>query len=183
MSAPGPTLDHASPRPRPDDKFFGIPRYRPFTGRRSFDYEQKYPRDPSGEEASPEARVWLTYLDEAEMYDHDTIQGFRDAIDSLLVLAGLFSAIVATFVAQASQDLRPDFAQLNLIIQIEQTALLRTGGNISAMNAVPASNITMDTTTYTTADLWINGLFFANLSLSVATALLAVPVKQWCQVS
>ncbi|KAH8810272.1 hypothetical protein DL96DRAFT_1716975 [Flagelloscypha sp. PMI_526] len=37
------------------------------------------------------------YLDEAEIYDHDMIQGFRDTIDSLLVLAGLFSAIVATF--------------------------------------------------------------------------------------
>ena len=56
------------------------------TGGRSFDYEQKYPPDPSGKEASPEARVWLTYLDEAEMYDHDMVQGFRDTIDSLLVL-------------------------------------------------------------------------------------------------
>ncbi|KAH8817820.1 hypothetical protein DL96DRAFT_397466 [Flagelloscypha sp. PMI_526] len=178
MSAPGPTVDAGA---APDDKFFGIPRYQPFTGGRTFDYEQKYPPDPSGKEASPEARVWLTYLDEAEMYDHDMIQGFRDTIDSLLVLAGLFSAIVATFVAQTSQSLKPDFAQLNLLVQIEQTALLRTGGNISAMDAVPVSNITTQTPTYTTADVWINGLFFTSLSLSIATALLAVLVKQWCQ--
>ncbi|KAH8817823.1 hypothetical protein DL96DRAFT_1623445 [Flagelloscypha sp. PMI_526] len=179
MSAPVPPLDRTGATP--DAKLFGIPRYQPFTGGRSFDYEQKYPPDPDGKEASPEARVWLTYLDEAEMYDHDMIQGFRDTIDSLLVLAGLFSAIVATFGAQTSQAFKPDFAQLNLLVQLEQTALLRTGGNVSAMSTVPVSNITTDTPTYTTADLWINGLFFTSLSLSVATALLAVLVKQWCQ--
>ncbi|KAH8796265.1 hypothetical protein DL96DRAFT_1479299, partial [Flagelloscypha sp. PMI_526] len=151
------------------------------TGGRSFDYEQKYPLDSSGEEASPEARVWLTYLEEAEMYDHDMIQGFRDTIDSLLVLAGLFSAIVATFVVQTSQSLKPDFAQLSLIVQVEQTALLRAGGNVSLMNAVPLSYISTASPTYTTADLWINGLFFTSLSLSVTTALLAVLIKQWCQ--
>ncbi|KAH8817850.1 hypothetical protein DL96DRAFT_1504458 [Flagelloscypha sp. PMI_526] len=179
MPPPGPTTDQASAMP--DTKMFGIPRYQPFMGGRSFDYEQKYPLDSSGEEASPEARVWLTYLEEAEMYDHDMIQGFRDTIDSLLVLAGLFSAIVATFVAQTSQSLKPDFAQLSLIVQVEQTALLRAGGNASLMNAVPLSYISTDSPTYTTADLWINGLFFTSLSLSVTTALLAVLIKQWCQ--
>ncbi|KAH8809652.1 hypothetical protein DL96DRAFT_1821895 [Flagelloscypha sp. PMI_526] len=179
MSTSRATLDHTGAMP--DAKFFGIPRYQPFSGGRTFDYEQKYPLDPQGKEARPEARVWATYLDEAEMYDHDMIQSFRDTIDSLLVLAGLFSAIVATFVAQTSQSLKPDFTQLNLLIQIEQTALLRTGGNVSAMNNIPISNIATDTRTYTTADLWINGLFFTSLSLSVSTALLAVLVKQWCQ--
>ncbi|KAH8817792.1 hypothetical protein DL96DRAFT_396831 [Flagelloscypha sp. PMI_526] len=179
MPAQDPTLDHTGVPP--DSKLFGIPRYQPFIGGKSFDYEQKYSPDPQGKEASPEARVWATYLDEAEMYDHDMIQGFRDTIDSLLVLAGLFSAIVATFVAQTSQSLRPDFAQLNLLVQIEQTALLRTGGNVTAMNNIPPSNITTGTSTYTTADLWINGLFFTSLSLAIATALLAVLVKQWCQ--
>ncbi|KAH8824526.1 hypothetical protein DL96DRAFT_1558338 [Flagelloscypha sp. PMI_526] len=164
-----------------DSKFFGIPRYQPFIGGRSFNYEQKYPPDAEGEEASDEARVWSTYLDEAETYDHDMVQGFRDAIDSLLVLAGLFSAIVATFVAQTSQSLKPDFSQLNLLVQIEQNALIRTGGNVSAMDLVPSSGITAESPTYTKADLWINGLFFASLSLSMATALLAVLVKQWCQ--
>ncbi|KAH8817853.1 hypothetical protein DL96DRAFT_1751776, partial [Flagelloscypha sp. PMI_526] len=161
--------------------FFGIPRYHQ-PGVHRFDYEQKYPPDPEGEEASDEARVWATYLDEAEAYDHDMIQGFRDTIDSLLVLAGLFSAIIATFVAQTSQSLKPNFSQLNLLVQIEQTALLRTGGNISAMNIVPSSGITAQTPTFTTADLWINGLFFTSLSISVATALLAALAKQWCQV-
>ncbi|KIK59939.1 hypothetical protein GYMLUDRAFT_1000336, partial [Collybiopsis luxurians FD-317 M1] len=37
-------------------------------------------------------------------------------------------------------------------------------------NVIPSKN-----------DLWINGLFFASLSLSLATALLSVLVKQWLQ--
>ncbi|KAH8799229.1 hypothetical protein DL96DRAFT_1638080 [Flagelloscypha sp. PMI_526] len=167
--------------PEPDSRFFGIPRYQPFIGARSFNYEHKYPPDPLGQEARDEARVWSTYLDEAESYDHDMIQGFRDTLDSLLVLAGLFSAIVATFVSQTSQSLRPDFVQLTLLVQLEQVALLRSMGNVSAMSTVPASGVTTVTSTYTRADLWINGLFFTSLSLSIATALLAVLVKQWCQ--
>ncbi|KAH8800526.1 hypothetical protein DL96DRAFT_1824072 [Flagelloscypha sp. PMI_526] len=164
-----------------NSKFFGMPKYQPFSGGRSFDYEQKYPPDPLGEEARGEARVWATYLDEAESYDHDMIQSFRDTIDSLLVLAGLFSAIVAAFVVQTSQALKPNFAQLALSVQLEHVALLRAGGNMSAMASIPSSSTTIETSSYTCADLWVNGLFFTSLSLSMATALLAVLVKQWCQ--
>ncbi|KAH8817669.1 hypothetical protein DL96DRAFT_1504329 [Flagelloscypha sp. PMI_526] len=179
--APPQVFQYRPPSFDPNAKLFGIPRYQPFIGGRSFNYEQKYPPDPMGGEARDDARVWSTYLDEAESHDYDMIQGFRDTIDSLLVLAGLFSAIVATFVAQTTQSLKPDVAQLNLLIQIEQTALLRAGGNASALNLIPSSRITTDTPTYTKADLWINGLFLTSLSLSMATALLAVLVKQWCQ--
>ncbi|KAH8833317.1 hypothetical protein DL96DRAFT_720496 [Flagelloscypha sp. PMI_526] len=177
----GPPLSERHKSNSGDSKLFGMPRYQPFIAGRSFDYEQKYPPDPLGEEARDEARVWTTYLDEAESYDHDMIQGFRDTIDSLLVLAGLFSAIVATFVVQTSQALRPDFAQLSLSVQLEQLAILRVGGNMSAIVSVPSSGVTVQTSTYTRADLWVNGLFFTSLSLSMATALLAVLVKQWCQ--
>ncbi|KAH8823218.1 hypothetical protein DL96DRAFT_1818972 [Flagelloscypha sp. PMI_526] len=180
-ASPSQVEGHPSSSSYEDSKFFGIPRYQPFTGGRSFDYEHKYPPDPLGEEARDEARVWATYLDEAESYDHDMIQGFRDTIDSLLVLAGLFSAVVATFVIQTSQSLKPDYAKLGVFLQLEQVALLRTGGNVSAMAAIPSSRTTVEISTYKLADLWVNGLFFTSLSLSMATALLGVLVKQWCQ--
>ncbi|KAH8823149.1 hypothetical protein DL96DRAFT_1616803 [Flagelloscypha sp. PMI_526] len=160
---------------------FGIPCYQPFMSSRNYDYERKYPPDPPGEEACDTARVWATYLDEAEIYDHDMIQSFRDTIDSLLVLAGLFSAIVATFVVQTSQAFKPDYALLSLSVQLEQLAVLRMGGNMTAISLVPSSGTAIETPTYTQADLWINCLFFTSLSLSMATALLAVLVKQWCQ--
>ncbi|KAH8799247.1 hypothetical protein DL96DRAFT_875293 [Flagelloscypha sp. PMI_526] len=41
----------------PNARLFGIPRFQPFAGGRSFNYEQKYPEDPFGEEARDEARV------------------------------------------------------------------------------------------------------------------------------
>lgn len=55
------------------------------TGTRIYDFTEKYKADKPGEEIEENARVWNVYLDEAESYDADIIQGFRNIIDSLLV--------------------------------------------------------------------------------------------------
>lgn len=56
-----------------------------------YDYEQKYPEDPFCEEAGPNARVWRTYLDVAEEYDAERIDGWKDTIDVLLIFVRFFS--------------------------------------------------------------------------------------------
>jgi hypothetical protein len=50
-----------------------------------YDYEKKYPEDAFGEEAGPNARVWWTYLDVAEEFDFERIEGWKDTIDVLLI--------------------------------------------------------------------------------------------------
>ena len=50
-----------------------------------YNYMEKYSEDKSGEEFSEKARVWNVYLDEAETYDADMIQGYRNIMDGLLV--------------------------------------------------------------------------------------------------
>ncbi|KAG6910331.1 hypothetical protein DXG01_011399 [Tephrocybe rancida] len=149
-------------------------------GIRNYDYTFKYPRDKLGEEHKENARIWNVYLDEAEIYDADMIQGFRDIIDGLLVFAALFSAIVTTFVAQTSQALQPDNAQITVSLLIETNLLLRAAGNVTTLNAVP-HGLSLGATTYTTIDAWVNGLFFSSLSLSLSSALLTVLAKQWIQ--
>ncbi|KAH8824925.1 hypothetical protein DL96DRAFT_1410084, partial [Flagelloscypha sp. PMI_526] len=144
-------------------------------------YGLKYPPDPLGKEADDEARVWMVYLDESESYDDDMVRGFRDTIDSLLVLAGLFSAIVAAFVVQTSSNLRPEYGQLVVTLLLEQNQLLRASQDLGMLASVPESDVRPNTSTHTTSDVWINALFFASLSLSMMTALLAVLVKQWLQ--
>ncbi|KAG6874930.1 hypothetical protein C0993_011586, partial [Termitomyces sp. T159_Od127] len=52
---------------------------------RNYDYEAKYQPDKKGDEAKENARVWNVYLDEAESYDMDMIEGFRNNINGLLV--------------------------------------------------------------------------------------------------
>lgn len=49
------------------------------------DYEAKYAPDPWGEEAGPDARIWRVYLDEAEAYDREMLDQWRDTIETLLV--------------------------------------------------------------------------------------------------
>ncbi|KAK7456343.1 hypothetical protein VKT23_010589 [Stygiomarasmius scandens] len=164
------------------ERLFSIPKYQPtYTGGRSYNYEEKYAPDPSGERLSDNARVWKVYLDEAESYDEDMLKGFRDTIDSLLVFAALFSAVVTTFVIKTIEALEPDFGQATVILMMEQNQLLRAAGNATAINNVQPSPAGLATASPSQSDLWINGFFFASLSLSLATALISVLVKQWLQ--
>ncbi|KAF9024482.1 hypothetical protein BDZ89DRAFT_1162207, partial [Hymenopellis radicata] len=70
-----------------------------------YDYEQKFAEDEKFKEMGPMVRVWKTFLEEYSKFDSDMVEDWRDALDVLLVFAGLFSAVVSTFVAQSSQTL------------------------------------------------------------------------------
>ncbi|KAG6815328.1 hypothetical protein H0H93_010121, partial [Arthromyces matolae] len=120
---------------------------------RNHDYQGIYEPDEKGQEASENARVWRVYLDEADTYDADMIDGFRTILDSLLVFASLFSAVVTTFVAQTSQVLQPNNAQITVSILVEIKELLRAAGNSTAIASVPPSFLGSNTTTYTSKDL------------------------------
>ncbi|KAK0505116.1 hypothetical protein EDD18DRAFT_325355 [Armillaria luteobubalina] len=141
-----------------------------------FDYEQKFPEDKQHEEMGPTARVWRTYLEECAPFDIEMMEGWRDGLDVLLVFAGLFSAVVTTFVAQTSQNLQVDYGQVTASLLIELISVQRFAANGSLVNDVPPSDLTFRPSTY---DSWVNGLWFTSLSLSLTTALFAVLTKQW----
>lgn len=48
-------------------------------------YETRYPADRSGYETGHNARVWRVYLDEAEAYDAEMVEEWKDTVDTLLV--------------------------------------------------------------------------------------------------
>ncbi|KAF5369953.1 hypothetical protein D9758_001412 [Tetrapyrgos nigripes] len=147
----------------------------------NYDYTKKYPVDELGKEVSENARVWKVYLDEAEETDREMLSGFRDTLDALLVFAALFSAVVTSFIISAVDSLQPDYSQITAMLLVEQNLLLRAAGNPTAIGNVKTALVNLDSADASTADLWINGLFFGSLSLSLATALLSVLVKQWLQ--
>ncbi|KAH8822279.1 hypothetical protein DL96DRAFT_1470410, partial [Flagelloscypha sp. PMI_526] len=154
--------------------------YRRLSGKRNFDYNSKYPNeDPPGEEASENARVWMIYNDEAEIFDDNMLYGFRDTLDSLLVFAALFSAVVTTLLVQTSTTLSPDHAQITTHLLAEQILLLRANGNITAINAVTPSILGPNAVTWSSTDVAVNVLFFVSLSLSLSTALFSILAKQW----
>ncbi|KAK0457179.1 uncharacterized protein EV420DRAFT_1215411, partial [Desarmillaria tabescens] len=144
------------------------------------DYEQKFPEDKRYEELGPIARVWRTYLEECARFDTEMAEGWRDGLDVLLVFAGLFSAVVTTFVAQTSQSLQVDYGQVTASLLFELIDVQRAAANGSSVNNVPRSGLTPFSEFHPTiSDSLVNGLWFTSLSFSLTTALFAVLTKQW----
>ncbi|KAF9029701.1 hypothetical protein BDZ89DRAFT_950306, partial [Hymenopellis radicata] len=144
------------------------------------DYEQKYPPDPIYEEAQPNSRVWRVCIDEFQIFDADLAEDARDTVDVLLVFAGLFSAVVTAFLIETAAKLEPDYVQLSSSILYEILVVQRAFVNGSAVDLDPvvSSPNALDFSP-AHAQLWINGLWYTSLSLSLITALVAVLAKQW----
>ncbi|SJL16736.1 uncharacterized protein ARMOST_20265 [Armillaria ostoyae] len=161
--------------------FFGIPQRGPqVRGNDPFDYEQRFPEDKRYEELSPLARVWRTYLEECGAFDIELLEGWRDGLDVLLVFAGLFSAVVTTFVVQTSQNLQVNYGQVTATLLFELIDVQRAAANGSLVNDVPRSDLTPFSKFHPAiSDSLVNGLWFTSLSFSLATALFAVLTKQW----
>ncbi|SJL00909.1 uncharacterized protein ARMOST_04223 [Armillaria ostoyae] len=163
-------------------KAFGMHKAQP-TARRGNDpsnYEDRFPEDPMYAETAPSARVWRTHQEESAIHDANMVEEIRDNVDVLLVFAGLFSAVVTTFVVQTSQSLQADYAQVSASLLFELLLVQRAIANGSPIDTIPVSSLNPQTIFVPTAtDVWVNGLWFTSLFLSLTTALVAVLVKQW----
>ncbi|KAF7343240.1 hypothetical protein MVEN_01755400 [Mycena venus] len=162
-----------NPLPR---KLFGLNRGEPGVQGPPTDYRRKYAEDPPYKELDPEARVWHVYNDESAIFDNDMMIESGDSLDILLVFAGLFSGVLTTFVAQTSQALAPDNTAISSSILLELVALQRAQANGTSLDSIPPADISF---TAARTDIWVNGLWFTSLALSLTTALLAVLAKQW----
>ena len=99
-----------------------------------------------------------------------------------LTQAGLFSAVVTTFVAQSSQALNPDYAQITASL-VYELVLMQRADRAGTSGEVPASSLNLASHTSQTTDLWVNGLWLVSLMTALLTALVSVLAKQWIQVS
>ncbi|KAK0463908.1 uncharacterized protein EV420DRAFT_1329359, partial [Desarmillaria tabescens] len=172
--------------PAKSSKRFGLRGSAPYgpyrlpKGNDPFNYEEKYPEDAYCEEMGPNARVFRTYLDERAIYDANMIEESRDGVDVLLVFAGLFSAVVTTFVAQTSQSLQADYAEMSANLLFEMVNIQRAIASGASVDNVAASPLNPNITFIaSTTSVWVNGLWFTSLALSLTTALVSVLVKQW----
>ncbi|KAK1219903.1 hypothetical protein PQX77_017356 [Marasmius sp. AFHP31] len=109
------------------------------------------------------------------------IGDFRDTIDSVRVFAALSAGIIATLVAQTSQRLEPDQAQITNRLLVEQVIPLRAAGNATAISLVPLPSVGPNTRTHSDTDVATNALGYLSLALAVGTAVISVLVKQWLQ--
>ncbi|PBK83163.1 hypothetical protein ARMGADRAFT_883167, partial [Armillaria gallica] len=143
-------------------------------------YEGKYPEDALYEETASNARVWRTYEDESKSHDANMVEESRDNVDIMLVFAGLFSAVVTTFVAQTYQNLQADYTAMSASLLFELVLVQRAIANGATVNSTTPSSLNPSIAFVPAAtDIWVNGLWFTSLFLSLTTALVAVLVKQW----
>ncbi len=93
--------------------------------------------------------------------------------------AGLFSAVVTTFLVQVSTQLQPDYVQLSSSIMYELLVVQRMIGNGSSVDINPIVP-SPDAPFHPAREIvWVNGLWYTSLSLSLVTALVASLAKQW----
>ncbi|KAF9042729.1 hypothetical protein BDZ89DRAFT_1059610, partial [Hymenopellis radicata] len=144
-------------------------------------YEERFPEDPYCEETAPNARVWRTLVEEAAAFDAVFVGQARDGLDVMLVFAGLFSAVVTSFLVQVSQSLQADYTAMSAILLHDLVAvqLSIAEGPSSLLNITAPSVNPMQTFRPDSITVWVNGLWVVSLTASLVVALSAVLVKQW----
>ncbi|THU80996.1 hypothetical protein K435DRAFT_694537, partial [Dendrothele bispora CBS 962.96] len=146
----------------------------------TYDYTQMYEEDEPYMERSPNARVWKVYNQEVTKIDSDRVEDWRDGLDSLLVFAALFSAVITTFVVLTSASLKQDWGEVTAKLLVELIAVQRAGFNGISVNTIPSSQLTPSSKFIPRpVDVAINALWFFSLALSLSTALAAIVCKQW----
>ncbi|CAE6473612.1 unnamed protein product [Rhizoctonia solani] len=135
-------------------------------------YRDPFSGDKPGEELSHDATIWKLYRNEAEEYDQELVKGRHASLDVLLLFAALFSAILTAFLIESKNLLQQDPADITtaLLLVIAQNQV--NGGSGSSLIDEPPFSPTY-------AALWVNGLWFAALALSLAAALVAMLSKEW----
>ncbi|KAI0071368.1 hypothetical protein K474DRAFT_1607045, partial [Panus rudis PR-1116 ss-1] len=105
--------------------------------------------------------------------DGNKIKDIKEDIDTLLVFAGLFSAVLTAFNIESYQQLQTDpegataFVLVQILRQLNSTA--RDDDIFSAFQPAPPSVMIVT----------VNALWFLSLSFGLITASVAILVKQW----
>ncbi|KAF8912427.1 hypothetical protein CPB85DRAFT_1220265, partial [Mucidula mucida] len=147
----------------------------------SDDYEKRLPEDPYCKETAPNARIWRTYVEEAAAFDAVYVGQARDGLDVMLVFAGLFSAVVTSFLVQVSQSLQADYTAMSAILlhDLVSVQLSISGSRASFQNITVPSVNPLQIFQPDSITVWVNGLWAVSLTASLVVALSAVLVKQW----
>ncbi|KAI3603450.1 hypothetical protein WG66_014281 [Moniliophthora roreri] len=143
------------------DPYIPNPRPKPTKPTENVDEEKKPTRTES----------WERMLKEVSRHDEDMVKGWRDDIDTLLVFAGLFSAVVTAFVIESYQWLVEDPADTTVMLL---THLIAVQVNGSQSASFEPTQFKPDA-----SSIRINVFWFLSLILSLTSALFGLLCKQW----
>lgn len=86
---------------------------------------------------------------------------------------------MTTFVTQTYQSLQQDPQAISAVLLLELIAVQRALSNGSSVNEIPSSEGLDADFAPASSDIWINGLWFLSLVLSLLIVFLGVLAKQW----
>ncbi|KIK35105.1 hypothetical protein CY34DRAFT_60729, partial [Suillus luteus UH-Slu-Lm8-n1] len=121
------------------------------------------------------SRFWGLYRRVAEEHDNEFLERYTSDMDIVLVFSGLFSAVSTSFIVAMESNLNPDPSDTThaLLTQLVQIGL----GNFTAPGSTPAAPAS--TWLPSKADIRIQSIAYASLSMSLLAAFGAVLGKQW----
>ncbi|KAJ7330278.1 hypothetical protein DFH08DRAFT_641001, partial [Mycena albidolilacea] len=121
---------------------------------------------PFAHHCAMNAVIWKFYMEEARIFNRRLADTFNGDLDTLLIFAGLFSAILTAFLIEIRKGLQEDLQDRTNDLLI---VLIQNQHNLTALPAF----------TSTLASRWVNGLWFSSLVLSLTSALGASLAKGW----
>ncbi|KAJ7208027.1 hypothetical protein GGX14DRAFT_455273 [Mycena pura] len=132
--------------------------------------------DTPGDE--PCAQIWTVYISEAEKYDKALVDSWRGNMNGLLIFAGLFSAVLTTFIIESYKLLDSTIDQNTLVLLHVSQQLANPGTpafTLTDFNHPPNGPLPP------LSAFVCNILWFISLGLSLSSALTATLVDQWAR--
>ncbi|KAM5530932.1 hypothetical protein V8D89_005037 [Ganoderma adspersum] len=121
--------------------------------------------------------AWASCVKALRDYDEHMVKGWKEDVDSLLVFAGLFSAVLTAFNIESYKLLQEDPTETSAALLAQISAQLAAGSG-AASSALPSSTGSSSFRP-DTRSVRINILWFSSLVLSLVSASIGILTKQW----
>ncbi|EIW54276.1 uncharacterized protein TRAVEDRAFT_88839, partial [Trametes versicolor FP-101664 SS1] len=129
-------------------------------------------------------KAWSDAAGMVQTYSDEMIKRWKEEIDTYLVFAGLFSAVLTTFNVQSYLLLQPATPDPSIAV-LQQISLQLASFSIHPpfVNSTQPSSTTRPNANTSPPvprwAVWLNALWFSGLILSLSSASVGIMVKQW----
>ncbi|KAJ3534156.1 hypothetical protein NM688_g7180 [Phlebia brevispora] len=128
---------------------------------------------------APPAGGWHDIAERLKKHDETFIQDLADDINTLLVFAGLFSAVITAFIIESYTWLQPDNSQITVNLLSRISAQLDPTANATALSCAHDPTGCSPSFRPSAPSRVINILWFLSLFISLAAAMFGMITKQW----
>ncbi|KAI9438739.1 hypothetical protein H4582DRAFT_1950621 [Lactarius indigo] len=128
--------------------------------------------------------LWSLFAKQAKTQDEARFQSLVGDMEGVLVFAGLFSAVLTSFLGQSIQKLQPDPTQQSAYYQNQSLAVLIHISQQIATIGSQVSNPSITPPPYlppkpSSSDILVNVCWLISLVCSLSAAFLAILIQQW----